>query len=317
MNIEMVNQLIATKQLFTGFENLSIGYSSPILLQHSDAYSQYFPKHSRIFKTGEHIGIRLPIKYHFLWHVKFHTMEILVNENFLILQTKRETESLKQFCHVCMDFVLHHNNHLNSKNIEKTTQQWYEHWKTLIGNKETNTASYDVLAELLVLEYFAKNHAAPIESWRGAFRASQDIHVKHIDETIEVKSTIIRNKYEINISSEDQMYNLSRLIFVEMEPVQLQGESINFVVERLKQHYGNISHVEDGLEMHGLHLGNPERNEQYKVHECLEYTIDSNFPKITHNSFKDNQLPIHIVKLQYTINLTGLPSKKLKFPSNH
>ena len=83
------------------------------------------------------------------------------------------------------------------KEIIKSPVKWWREWKDLLGNRNVDDRVYDVLGELCVLnQLLAKGEDA---SWNGPSCASYDIETEI--RFVEVKSSIVRDRKEITISS--------------------------------------------------------------------------------------------------------------------
>jgi hypothetical protein len=145
--------------------------------------------------------------------------------------------------------------------------------------------------------------------WVGPNRASCDLE----DESCcyEVKSTKSRESYEISVSSSMQLIEQTiplELFFVRLEKSHL-GYSINDLVQLLTNLGVDSLQLENSLSNVYYPKGNHKRNFKYRLQELNSYTVDSNFPKISPTSFKNDTLPAHVKSITYTIDLTGVPIK--------
>ena len=61
------------------------------------------------------------------------------------------------------------------------------------------------------------------------------------------------------------------------------------------------------LENMGLERGANVRTRKYKALERRKYEIDSNFPRLTRESFKNDKIPEGITHIKYCVDLEGLP----------
>lgn len=181
--------------------------------------------------------------------------------------------------------------------------EWWEKWKMLMGNAIINKKPYSILGELLVLEYLIES-GEKVE-WIGVDSGIYDIESK--DSNYEVKSTIKKYQSQITISSQFQLENKKSLYlyFLRLE-VGVDGESIDLVVERLIKLGYSEALIEKQLESLNLDRGSHIRKEKYKVLEKRKYEVDSNFPRITNNSFIDGKVPKSIIHIIYTVDLEGV-----------
>lgn len=96
-------------------------------------------------------------------------------------------------------------------------------------------------------------------------------------------------RFEISDSGISVQNMIDKLVGVGVEE-----EDIEHTLKKLK--YPEGSHI---------------RAITYKLLEAKIYKVDSEFPKITLESFKGNKLPDHISGITYTLNLEGLSGKAL------
>lgn len=173
-----------------------------------------------------------------------------------------------------------------------------------------------LLAELLFLEeILKKQHHLNTDIWTGPSRSQHDFRCGCI--SIEVKASKLREGREISISSlaqltppvEGDLY----LAFYRFESAP-NGESISAVVERIL----NLGIAPQTLiqELHkvGYTLDDDplvaENTYLLTEHRIYDTQSDS-FPKITPESFKEDECPPGVLSLSYKIDLTNEPPSPL------
>lgn len=187
---------------------------------------------------------------------------------------------------------------------------WWKKWKELLGNKTVDARIYDVLGELCVLYVLLKSREDAV--WNGPDGASYDIETD--SKFVEVKSTLSRNKRDITVSNQFQLdppgkpLNLVLCIF---EPTIKSGISINGILEKLDELGYNIGMINQKLSELGFEEGMSSRNQTFLLHEMLKYTVGSDFPRITPESFVGGVLPTGVTKITYTVDLSGMPSEPM------
>lgn len=196
------------------------------------------------------------------------------------------------------------NGELRNK-ISSDPLSWWKEWKELLGNRNIDERIYDVLGELYVFKLLIerKNNA----EWNGPDGASYDIETEF--GYVEVKSSINRDKREVTISSQFQLYPQDKklnLVYCCFEPVVMSGISIDSILNDFQLMGYNTEILNRKLEKRGFEKGMSARKRQFKPHEILLYTIDENFPRITPASFIGGVLPVGITKISYTVDLSGL-----------
>lgn len=120
------------------------------------------------------------------------------------------------------------------------------------------------------------------------------------------------NQFQLDTSSKN--LNLVLCVF---EPSIQSGISINKIIGKLSDLGYNIKLVNQKLSELGFEEGMSSRNKTFLLHEMLRYTINSNFPRITPESFIGGVLPAGVTKITYTVDLSGIPSESMVQGANH
>jgi len=195
-------------------------------------------------------------------------------------------------------------NQINSSPIT-----WWKDWKELLGNKNIDSRIYDTLGELCVLKYSILHGEEA--NWIGPEGASYDIET--LTRFLEVKSSTVRSKKHVTISSQYQLFPHKPLFLVYclFEPTISSGVSIDSILDEFEAIGYNTSLLNEKLEAKGFEKGMSSRKKMFILHEMLLYTVDDSFPRITPASFENGVLPENIVDISYTVDLAGLPSISL------
>jgi len=205
----------------------------------------------------------------------------------------------EKFSHLCTNFV----DSANRETIIKEPYLWWDDWKKLLGNINRNKKAYDILGEMITLNYMIVDNQEP--SWEGE-KAVVDIIGKTYD--CEVKSTIIRNAYAAEISSRFQLDKRTNglalmLCVFEKSPA---GTSIEDMIAVLEKNGMNRIIIESKLNSIGLDKGRSARNEKYRLIEMRKYDVNDQFPIITNKSFKNDIIPIGVTSIRYTVDLSSV-----------
>lgn len=208
-----------------------------------------------------------------------------------------------QFAIMCAYFIDPGENGEERKKILEKPFQWWDEWRTLVGNTILNKKPYSVLGELLVLEELIKKGEKV--TWTGASSGTYDIESQ--TSNYEVKSTIKKYESTITINSQYQLESEKEmtLYFCRLEK-STSGYSIDSVLESLVSLGYNRNILEQNLKRMNLENGSSIRKEKYKILEKRKYNINSEFPKITEKSFVNGIIPKSIIHITYTIDLDGL-----------
>ncbi len=209
------------------------------------------------------------------------------------------------FATLCEALVDPGRNGERRREIELSPVAWWKEWKELLGNRNIDDRIYDILGELCVLRQLIESGEEP--EWNGPTGASYDIELT--DRFVEVKSSTVRDKREVTISSQFQLDPPDKaldLVFCQFEPTVQTGESIDSVVDWFAGIGYNISALNEKLASKGFEIGMSSRKRTFLLHSMLKYTVDKTFPRITPASFVGGAMPAGITKISYTVDLGGL-----------
>lgn len=270
---------------------------------------------SWVIKVNDANGVAIEVSKNIEVNEKFSKMNFFTknysiegNEIRLLAITSDVNHLRNEFAKICRDFVELGPNNKTRDMLTTEPLKWWLHMKELLGNANRNIPVYSVIAEMMCFNYLL-DHSEEVE-WYGPLRGSIDLI--STDGYYEVKSTINRYKSIVQISGQYQLLRdkPQQLLFCRLEK-SLHGISINELSDKLIQKGINPEYIEERLETLGIQKGSSARKESYKLIECLSYKVDLNFPRITPESFKDNQIPKHIEQISYSIDLTGLDKKSI------
>lgn len=227
------------------------------------------------------------------------------NAKKALVLTSEATDIKAPFATLCEALVDPGENGERRIVIENSPVLWWKEWKELLGNKNIDERIYDVLGELCVLKYLiSKGEDA---EWNGPDGASYDIETDM--RFVEVKSSINRDRREVTISSQFQLFPKEKhldLILCRFEPVVFSGLSIDSIMDEFEIMGYNTYLLNSKLEKLGFEQGMSARKKNFKLHEMLQYRVDDNFPRITPESFVNGVMPAGIIKITYTADLSGL-----------
>lgn len=246
-------------------------------------------------------------------NARIYTSKIKFNDDIekkALLLTTESSEIEVPFSALSAELIDPGENGVFRKEIIKSPVKWWREWKELLGNKNIDDRVYDVLGELCVLDKLID--AGEDVSWNGPWGASYDIETDK--RFVEVKSSVVRDRREITISNHFQLDPPGKpldLIFCQFEPAVSSGYSINMLVEQLKNKGLNVADINQKLKEMGFEEGRSSRNKKFILHSMLKYTVDSDFPRITPESFKNGVMPVGITKITYTVDLSGMTPKSM------
>lgn len=222
----------------------------------------------------------------------------------LILECGLE-EVRRQFASLCVEFLDPGQDNTTRISLLSDPYVWWKKWRELLGNSIYEKKPYQILGELLTLEYFIKHDIQA--SWQGASGKTQDIATDFFN--CEVKSTLDRYSTEITVSSKFQLDPHGKpikLSFVRFEPF-IGGDSLKKVIERLEYLGCNKNNLIHLLGRQGIVPGNIAYTSGYNLLEMRLYDVDETFPVITDKCFVDGHMPQNVIRFTYTLDLAGIP----------
>jgi hypothetical protein len=263
-----------------------------------------------VFKFNNEYGVCIPFENTTDFSENFNNSRIRTldvhfegtNQRVLFFSSK-SFNLREQFAVISTYFVDPGIDGFSRKQLIKDPEKWVMSWIDLLGNAKKNKKYYSVLGEL-----YALNRLFSIDKmiiWTGAAAGTHDLESSL--SCFEVKSTILKYDTYVTISSQNQLYSDKQifLVFVRLEKSPY-GVSINSVVKEIIDKGYDSKNLEVGLSKHGLYFTKRQRNEKFNVLECRIFKIDDEFPKMDLNNLINIVNKEHIIKITYTIDLTGL-----------
>jgi hypothetical protein len=230
--------------------------------------------------------------------VSFRTIE-LKDQGKLLYLSCENSDLRNYFASFCVSFI-------DEENIDEVVRDplgWWQNWSQLLGNRKYDKKPYSLLSELIAVKSLYVDNKELV--WGGPDFRSHDIELGEFD--VEVKSTLLKSKTEITISSLYQFDFQKKLFlyFIRLEKAK-EGLNINILVKDLIALGYDKNDLESKLMQMGYPSGSSAREINYTILEKRKYAVDSNFPRITLDSFKENHLFESITKITYDINLSNL-----------
>lgn len=268
-------------------------------------------------KSKEKYGVLIPVQQYSEFYEQFSNVVMHSEKNVQIGDQLTDALLLEcfdyslsdAFATLCEQFIEPGADNTNRAKITGDPAIWWAKWKDLLGNISRLTDTYSFIGELLTLEYLLK--IGKNATWTAGKRGTVDIETP--DCNYEVKSTVNRYNYEVTINSIYQLNGQNRkvnLVFCRFES-DPEGTDLNALIKRLVKLGYSESELETALSKAHLERGCTARKQKYNLIEMKLYEVDDSFPAITESSFKGNVIPANIIRINYTVNLSGLPSKNL------
>ena len=267
------------------------------IVNYNNHYKVYIVKFINEYGVGISFNSQLEVNEKFA-SVSLKTME-LAREGRILYLSCEETDLRNYFAVFCVDFI----DEENIKMLILDPLDWWRNWSQLIGNRKYDKKPYSLLSELIALKHLYERDKNLI--WGGPIFRTHDIETSEFD--VEVKSTILKSKTEISVSSLYQ-FDLEKelfLYFIRLEETK-EGMSINKIVNDLIHLGYDKINLEYKLNKLGYPIGNSARGINYTILEKRKYKVDDKFPRITKDSFKESKLFESIAKITYNINLSNL-----------
>lgn len=223
-------------------------------------------------------------------------------ETYLTL-TSKDFKYKDEFSHLCLDFIYPGHNGENRERLLENPLSWWVRWRDLVGNRIRNQKPYSVVAELLTIKRLQELGNEEIH-WFELESPTHDIET--LNAKYEVKSSLTKRKTEISISSQFQLSSEFPLfvIYYRMEE-SADGFSVDDVVDLISTPENKMDY-NIKLSEYGLPQGSTARKIKYTVLESRKYEVNENFPILKLSDINNEQLLLHLQRLNYTIDLTGI-----------
>lgn len=255
--------------------------------------------------------------------------EITINESFVNVRLESKTynfdgeelsflvlistlhEHKSSFARLCDDFVGLGENRENRDLLTSDPYEWWSKWKSLLGNISSTKHPYSVIAELWSLKSeIIKGH--PNISWEGPLAKNHDLEGDNYH--IEVKSSISQFNNQITVSNQFQLDSeIPLYLYLIKWQESGDGISINSLVEDLISLGYSEEVLEQNLAMLNYPKGTNSRTTTYRFIEGRSYLVDENFPIINAKSFKDEKIPLYVLKYEYTVDLSSFEYDTIDF----
>ena len=194
----------------------------------------------------------------------------------------------------------------------------YKTWSDFFGSGQLSAELANkligVYGELHFLQFLLENsiHNA-LESWWGPFRNRHDFEFSKI--IYEIKSSINPAKNEITVHGLDQLVDpYERSVFLVLSKFYPSdhGSNLTDMISSILKLGASESEIMSKIEKAGFPVEMIESTSHiYFEHlESFIYPVDADFPIIKRNSMNGSTAE-RVVKLDYVLNLSGLPYKKL------
>lgn len=263
-------------------------------------------------KRDHWIGVAIPLPQEIDFSETFANVKLYVekkaeisgNEYTLLILRCDAPDLRDEFSTICYHFVDPGNQGCNRKSLLNNPEDWWNKWKRLLGNRDKEAEAYSLLGELLTLVFLQKRGLSP--KWLGSQGSVQDIQTDNCN--YEVKSTTKRYGYEVTINSIYQLKNKDhelKLVFCRFEKSEV-GLDLNSVIASLVSLGYSEVVLEERMKSIGLERGCTARKKKYRLIEMKMYRIDDSFPAITEKSFKGDVIPKSILRINYSVDLSGL-----------
>ncbi len=245
--------------------------------------------------------------------VSIRNSELLINgkdKHKALLLTCTDFSYRKEFSFICEEFVFPGERGENRAELLSHPLNWWRRWKELMGNTQKNKMVYDVVGELSALLKLLSSKDDPY--WSATGLSTHDIETSTA--SYEVKSSIVKDRSVIHVNSQFQLQSGRPLylIFTRLEE-SLSGDSIDDLMGEIKKYdLNNISAYEEYLSQKGFKPGNHSRKIKYSILERRKILVNSEFPKITEDMFKEEKYPSHITHIEYDVDLDGLDYENWK-----
>jgi hypothetical protein len=302
-----------SEQIRKKFAALSKGNASQIELL-NDIISSWVIKIKDMYAIGIEVDESIKINESFSNISYFtHLFKIGNKEKYLLVLSSNNERLRNEFAGICAIFLENVLESGNKAEFQKNAIKWWENIKNLIGNEVVEKSVHSVLGELVTLYYLKKSECKNIkaENWTGPEGKSFDIQTEFMN--YEVKSTIIKYKNTVTISSQYQLSSNNELSLIFAKFEEADGASlgkdvlcIDTILEKLAREDMDYGVLNNKVSKMGYKENSLIRRKKYRILELRKYHVDEDFPLINLSNLVNIRNKEHIVHISYKVDLTGL-----------
>lgn len=278
------------------------------LLKTTNPYSTYVYMDHSSYSVIIPVNDDYPLYFDEFVGFTIQTVEMYIEKtiNKVLMLKSKNLKNIEQFVIIASNFCDPGLNGRLRENLLSNPIEWSSVWKQIFGNQNIKKESYDIFGELLVYDYLLESNKTI--KWTALEKGTHDFET--IGYSYEVKTTT--NKYEsfITINSQNQLVSNVPLglFFVRVEK-NPNGKNIDEIIDSLREKGIDIDIVNRYLDSNNLQKGKIERKEKYAILEKRMYIVDDQFPKISINEFDSLEFRSRILKISYTLDLSGIDYK--------
>lgn len=165
----------------------------------------------------------------------------------------------------------------NRDYILKNPYDWIDNWKSLFGDSLKKKMIFDVVGEMLTLDYFFDKDKSL--KWVGQTKCTHDIVGENL--ILEVKSSKIKTGVVVGIHSSYQLSTEkpTKLSFIRLEQKPYAAYSINILKDKLVKKGFSEDDIEKNLEESGYKIGNRSRDITFDLLSFYLFDVNkNNFP---------------------------------------
>lgn len=176
-------------------------------------------------------------------------------------------------------------------------------WEVLFHEPEGMQKTIGLVGEMYVLSRLIDRGVSEV-SWNGGLKSTQDFLIGE-DILAEVKTTGSHSSYVVEVHGISQLdcpdEKSLHVIFVRMVRVEGGDYSVESLLKSIPSEYIGQKAIEE-IES----LTEKLKNLEFNCIECRDYTVDSDFPVLTHRSMAGIMNSDAIVDVNYKVNLQSL-----------
>jgi hypothetical protein len=202
-----------------------------------------------------------------------------------------------------------------------------EQWRDLFGFSQQKFGKNQItglIGELYFLSLLADRCPSAVQYWMGPDSVPGRHDFACGESAIEIKSTLRRfgrfHSISGHLQLEEPHHGALHLVTITWESVPQGKYSLESLTKAICEKSGVYARLLiQKLDEFGYRLGGDIDidRQAFNLLEERCYKVNENFPRIIPSSFRDGKLPHGILRLDYTIDLTGEPPHPLSKEEYH
>lgn len=182
----------------------------------------------------------------------------------------------------------------------------YKSWRDFIKLISLPKTDIGLLGELFFLNLLIDRNISNIHSWTGPEFATHDFNLG--SKFVEIKTTTSKYKNLISVNGLLQLNNSDQttLCLIRVEKDVSRGKSLQDLVSEISVKLNSPDRAVFDTKINRYNAILDMSTDKFVFTMCNFFPVDENFPRISHDSFKNDRVPKGISYISYMVDLSNV-----------